>query len=65
MARKKRGRKKAAQTRKRNQKKDNKPLLSRSASREISAVLLIMIAVFLILAMLNLTGQLGTWVLSD
>jgi len=46
-------------------KKDqNKKLhLSAGASREIAAILLIMVSVFLIIAMIGVAGQLGVWVL--
>jgi S-DNA-T family DNA segregation ATPase FtsK/SpoIIIE len=37
--------------------------LSHSASREISAILLIMVAVFLVLGILNFAGALGQWTL--
>ena len=49
----------------RTKKKPEKKLqLSGGAVREIIAILLIMIAVFLILALLNVTGPLGEWVLT-
>ncbi|MBA3679244.1 DNA translocase FtsK 4TM domain-containing protein [Candidatus Saccharibacteria bacterium] len=38
--------------------------LSAGASREIIAILLIMVAVFIVLAIFNVTGQLGSWVLA-
>ncbi|HMS92210.1 MAG TPA: DNA translocase FtsK 4TM domain-containing protein [Candidatus Saccharibacteria bacterium] len=49
----------------RSKKKPEKKLqLSGGAVREIIAIFLIMIAVFLILALLNVTGPLGEWVLT-
>ncbi|MDQ5943808.1 MAG: segregation ATPase FtsK/SpoIIIE, family [Patescibacteria group bacterium] len=49
----------------RSKKKPEKKLqLSGGAVREITAIFLIMIAVFLILALLNVTGPLGEWVLT-
>ncbi len=60
MARKRR--KNTNAKKKKQQKKDAK-VLTRSASREITAILLIMISVFLILAMLNFAGALGQWTL--
>lgn len=51
--------------RKYKRKKDEKKLqLSAGATREIIAIFLIMVAVFLVLAMANVTGQLGVWVLN-
>lgn len=44
-------------------KPEKKFQLSHSASREITAILLIMIAVFLILGILNFAGALGQWTL--
>lgn len=55
-------RKRKKYTRKKEQEK--KLQLSAGASREIIAILLIMISVFLVLAIVNVTGQLGVWVLS-
>ena len=55
-------RRKNTNAKKKQQKKDAK-VLTRSASREITAILLIMISVFLVLAMLNFAGALGQWTL--
>ena len=56
-----------AKKRKRNtakKKEQNKKLhLTAGASREIIAILLIMVSVFLVIAMLGVAGQLGVWVL--
>ncbi len=55
-------RRKNTNAKKKQQKKDAK-VLTRSASREITAILLIMVSVFLVLAMLNFAGALGQWTL--
>lgn len=44
--------------------KDIKPLLERSAVREIIAILLVLLAVFLVLAIVNVAGVAGVWTLS-
>lgn len=44
--------------------KEIKPLLERSAVREIIAILLVLLAVFLILAIVNVAGTAGIWTLS-
>jgi len=54
-------RKKRKYTRKKDQEK--KLQLSSGASREVIAIFLIMIAVFLIIALVGVAGQLGVWVL--
>jgi S-DNA-T family DNA segregation ATPase FtsK/SpoIIIE len=59
MARKRR---KTNKAKKKQQKKDSK-VLTRSASREIIGIILIMLAVFLVLGILNFAGALGQWTL--
>ncbi len=44
--------------------KEIKPLLERSAVREIIAILLVLLAVFLILAIINVAGIAGVWTLA-
>lgn len=44
--------------------KEIKPLLERSALREIVAILLVLLAVFLILAIINVAGTAGVWTLT-
>ena len=45
--------------------KEIKPLLERSAVREIIAILLVLLAVFLVLAMVNVAGVAGVWTLAS
>ncbi len=56
-------RKRKRQTRKKKE-PEKKLQLSAGATREIIAIFLIMIAVFLVIAMLGIAGQLGVWILA-